>query len=42
VAKTGKVDAAAAQYAELDAEGTRLLDRLTELPAFDPEDPAGA
>jgi len=36
VAKTGKVDAAAAQYAELDAERARLLDYLTELPVFDP------
>ena len=37
-AKTGKVDAAAAQYAELDAEHSRPLDRLTEIPAFDPEE----
>jgi DNA invertase Pin-like site-specific DNA recombinase len=38
VAKTGKVDAGAAHYAELDAERTRLLDRLTELPVFDPDE----
>jgi DNA invertase Pin-like site-specific DNA recombinase len=38
VAKTGKVDAAAAHYAELDAERNRLLDRLTEPPVFDPEE----
>jgi DNA invertase Pin-like site-specific DNA recombinase len=38
VAKTGKVDAAAALYADLDAERSRLLGRLTEIPVFDPEE----
>jgi len=32
------VDAAAAHYAALDAERSRLLDRLAELPVFDPEE----